>query len=182
MEELIFVFPNENHETEAKQFIEEFKKYNSQTNGTSNLDILFNEYSNWLQLIKDDTNREITSNGRVPSDTYFVKRVSDNTIVGMVNIRHILNDYLLEYGGHIGYCVRPTERNKGYATKILELSIDKCRELGIEKVLLVCDKGNIASAKTIQNNCGVLENEVIDDGEIIQRYWISTDLYKTKSI
>ena len=95
----------------------------------------------------------------------------------MINIRHSLNDYLLGRGGHIGFGVRPTERQKGYATKILSLGLNRCKELKIHDVLLTCNKDNIASVKTIQNNGGILENEIIDkeNVKIIQRYWIKTD-------
>ena len=95
-----------------------------------------------------------------------------NIMVGAVNIRHYLNESLLRNGGHIGDGVRPSERRKGIATKMIALALDECRKLGIEKVLMVCDKENIGSAKSIINNGGVLENEVEVDGVIEQRYWI----------
>ena len=97
----------------------------------------------------------------------------DSKIVGTINIRYKLNDYLLRIGGHIGYGIRPSERCKGYATKMLALALEKCRELGIDKALVTCDKDNLGSAKTIINNGGVLENEYTEsDGNIVQRYWI----------
>ena len=93
-------------------------------------------------------------------------------MVGAVNIRHRLNETLLRNGGHIGDGVRPSERKKGIATKMIALALEKCKELGIKKVLMVCDKDNIGSAKSIINNGGVLENEIEADGVINQRYWI----------
>ena len=96
-----------------------------------------------------------------------------NIMVGAVNIRHYLNESLLLNGGHIGDGVRPSERRKGIATKMIALALDECRKLGIEKVLMVCDKDNIGSAKSIINNGGVLENEVEVDGVVEQRYWIN---------
>ncbi len=93
--------------------------------------------------------------------------------MGAVNIRHYLNDYLLQYGGHIGDGIRPSERRKGYATKMVGLALEECKKLGINRVLMVCDKDNIGSAKSIVYNGGVLENEFADeDGTIEQRYWI----------
>ncbi len=109
--------------------------------------------------------------GLVPGTLYFLIGESNN-IYGALQIRHELNEYLLNYGGHIGYGVRPSERRKGYATKMLSLALEKVKELGIDKVLITCNKDNIASAKTIINNGGILENEVIEDGKIKQRYWI----------
>ena len=85
---------------------------------------------------------------------------------------HYLNESLLFNGGNIGDGVRPSERRKGIATKMIALTLDECRKLGIEKVLMVCDKDNIGSAKSIINNGGILENEVEVDGVIEQRYWI----------
>lgn len=116
--------------------------------------------------VKDD------SQGLVPDSTYFCLDVERDIIVGAVNIRHYLNENLLQFGGHIGDGVRPSERRKGIATKMISLALDKCRELGINKVLMVCNKDNVASAKSIRNNGGVLENEVESDGIIVQRFWI----------
>lgn len=90
----------------------------------------------------------------------------------MIDIRHRLNEYLLQFGGNIGYSVRPSQRRKGYATEMLALALEECRKLGIDRALVTCDKTNIGSAKTIQKNGGVLENEVLEGDRITQRYWI----------
>lgn len=110
--------------------------------------------------------------GLVPDSTFFCLDEERNIIVGAVNIRHFLNEALLLNGGHIGDGVRPSERGKGIATKMIALALDECRRLGIGKALMVCNKDNIPSAKTIQKNGGILENEVEVDGVIQQRYWI----------
>lgn len=94
-------------------------------------------------------------------------------MVGAINIRHYLNESLLLNGGHIGDGVRPSERRKGIATKMIELALQECKRLGIDRVLMVCDKVNIGSAKSIRNNGGILENEVVVDGVVEQRYWIT---------
>ena len=121
-----------------------------------------------------------TSEGLVPDSTFFCLDEERNIVVGAVNIRHYLNEALLLNGGHIGDGVRPSERRKGIATKMISLALDECRKLGINKVLMVCDKGNIGSAKSIENNGGILENEVVVDGVVEQRYWI--DLDKVRSV
>lgn len=108
----------------------------------------------------------------VPDSTFFCLDEDRNIIVGAVNIRHYLNESLFLNGGHIGDGVRPSERKKGIATEMIALALNECRKLGIEKVLMVCDKENIGSAKSIIRNGGVLENEVKVDGVIEQRYWI----------
>lgn len=110
--------------------------------------------------------------GLVPDSTYFLLDTELNQLIGAINIRHALNEHLLKAGGHIGDGIRPTMRSKGYGTKMIRLGLEKCRELHINKVLMVCDKDNIASAKTIIKNGGILENEVEYNGIIIQRYWI----------
>ena len=114
-------------------------------------------------------------NGWVTDSTFFCLDEDRDIMVGAVNIRHYLNEALLLDGGHIGDGVRPSERRKGIATKMISLALDECRRLGIERVLMVCDRDNIGSAKSIINNGGVLENEVVVDGVVEQRYWIELD-------
>ena len=111
--------------------------------------------------------------GLVPDSTFFCFDEKRNLMVGAVNIRHDLNDYLLKYGGHIGDGIRPSERRKGYATEMIRLALEECRKLGLTRVLMTCDKNNIGSAKSIIRNGGILEDEVLEEGVIKQRYWIS---------
>lgn len=110
-------------------------------------------------------------NGFVPYTTYFCLDEDRNIFVGAVNIRHYLNDSLLLNGGHIGDGVRPSERRKGIATKMIGLALKECKKIGLDKVLMVCDKKNVGSAKSIVKNGGILENEITVDG-IVQRFWI----------
>jgi len=174
MEKLKLLKPNKSFENQAKEYIQEFIDNESGINGTGGLDSFVDKYDEWLIKLDNDLDINNIKPGRVPTSTYFLIRESDGKLIGMISIRHELNDYLLKFGGHIGYSIRPTERRKGYATKLLRLGLEKCIDLGINKVLLTCDKLNIASAKTIQKNNGVLENEIfnIDSNEVFQRYWI----------
>lgn len=129
-------------------------------------------YEDLINCWKTQTTNKAYEEGFVPASLYFL--IDENMrIYGALHIRHELNDFLLNYGGHIGYGIRPSERKKGYATKMLSLSLSFAKQLGIKKALVTCDKTNIASGKTILNNGGVLENEVIEDGELIKRYWIN---------
>lgn len=131
--------------------------------------------------------KEETKNS-VPDSTYFALDIERDIFVGAVNIRHYLNDQLLLNGGHIGDGVIPSERRKGYATEMIRLALEECRKLGIDRVLMVCYKDNIGSAKSIINNGGVLENEIpAENGKIDQRYWISlkkryADRYMNKRV
>ena len=111
--------------------------------------------------------------GLVPDSTFFCFDGKRNLMVVAMNIRHDLNDYLLKYGGHIGDGIRPSERRKGYATEMIRLALEECRKLGLTRVLMTCDKNNIGSAKSIIRNGGILENEVLEEGSIKQRYWIA---------
>lgn len=108
----------------------------------------------------------------VPDSTFFCLDTERNRFVGAVNIRHRLNEGLLRTGGHIGDGIRPSERGRGYGTRMIALALDECDRLGIRRVLMCCDRDNRASARTIQKNGGVLENEVEDGGRWVQRYWI----------
>ncbi|MBR5995207.1 MAG: GNAT family N-acetyltransferase [Eubacteriaceae bacterium] len=115
-----------------------------------------------------------TADGKVPDSVFFLLDTERDRLLGAIDIRHYLNDELLREGGHIADGIRPSERRKGYATEMIRLALIECRKLGIDRVLMTCDKDNIGSAKSIMNNGGILENEIINsDGVIEQRYWIT---------
>ncbi|HGH7181020.1 TPA: GNAT family N-acetyltransferase [Bacillus luti] len=108
----------------------------------------------------------------VPDSTYWLV-TDENKIVGAVNIRHSLTEHLFNAGGHIGYGIRPSERRKGYATKLLALSLEKTKELNITKALVVCDEVNTASEKTILHNGGLRDKDFTEEnGNIVRRFWI----------
>ena len=134
--------------------------------------IWVNDFHDFDYYINNLDTKEDNENGWVPDTTLFCLDKDRNILVGAVNIRHYLNDALLKTGGHIGDGVRPSERRKGYATAMIALALDECKKLGIDKVLICCNKENIGSAKSIINNGGILENEIEVDGHIEQHYWI----------
>ena len=134
--------------------------------------IFRNDYEDFAYYLEHLEYKE-PQEGLVPDSTFFCFDEKRNLMVGAVNIRHDLNDYLLKYGGHIGDGIRPSERRKGYATEMIRLALEECRKLGLTRVLMTCDKNNIGSAKSIIRNGGILENEVLEKGVIKQRYWIA---------
>ena len=129
----------------------------------------YRDFDAYIQILNAQPEPD---SGLVPDTTLFCLDRDRNIFVGAVNIRHYLNDRLLRSGGHIGDGIRPSERRKGYATAMIGLVLNECRKLGIDRVLMCCNKDNIGSAKSIINNGGVLENEIEEDGKIEQRYWI----------
>jgi len=129
------------------------------------------DYKEWIEHTYRFENEDTYPKEFVPAHTYFLVS-EDKKIIGAINIRHRLNDYLFNFGGHIGYGIRPSERKKGYAALMLSLALPIAKSLGIDKALITCDKDNIGSAKTIISNGGFLDNEVVEDGKITQRYWV----------
>ena len=136
-------------------------------------------YINWNGDFEDYLERmQILAKGEnipadeVPRNTYFL--FCDGKIIGRSEIRRELNDELKTIGGHIGGDVRPSERRKGFATLMLEMTLEKARDLGLKRVLLTCDADNIGSAKTIEKCGGKLEKQITDKatGAKISHYWI----------
>lgn len=171
-----FVFPSLLYKEKAIQFIHEFYEYNSEINGSGGLNRFLKEstYEEWIKKVYADMDVANILPPRVPALTYFYVREEDGKIIGMINIRLALNDFLRREGGHIGYCIRPTERQKHYATDMLNSGLKVCDTLGIREVILTCDRLNTASAKVIQNCRGELVEEFYSDTfqENIQKYII----------
>ena len=176
MERLIHVVPDISYKEAAIAYINEFYEYNSHINGVGGLHRYLDNYEGWLEKLETDRQQE-PNEERVPAETYFLVRESDNRIVGMINIRLCLNERLQKRGGHIGYSIRPTERQKGYNKINLYLALKRGQELGMEEVVLDCNKDNLGSAKTMQTLDGKLIKEWYDeiDNEIDQRYSINVN-------
>ena len=127
----------------------------------------------YLEIQVDYAAGRNMADGHVQATTFWAIS-GEGEVVGMLRLRHRLNDALLHSGGHIGYYVRPAARGTGVATEMLRLALDEARALGIERVLLTAYTTNSASVRVIEKNGGVLENVVPhpETGEPHGRYWI----------
>ncbi|GAB3555439.1 hypothetical protein GCM10027404_32350 [Arthrobacter tumbae] len=128
-------------------------------------------WEQYLDKVERDRAGINLSLGRVPATMLFA--AIGNQIVGRVHVRHELTPALLVEGGHIGYCVRPAHRRRGYATEMLRQGLRVVRSLGIERALVTCDDDNQGSISTIERCGGVLEDTVAAEGSAPKRrYWI----------
>lgn len=167
------LIPTIEYADEIKAYREELLKYGSSFDGTGALKRT-NNPAEWIEYNKLFLEKETVPEGLVQATQFIYVRENDDKIVGMIQVRHHFNDFLEKYGGHIGYSVRPTERRKGYAKRMLGEALLFCKELGIGKVLVTCLSDNEGSRRTILANGGKYESTVkLPDGdEYLERYWI----------
>lgn len=164
------ILPSEEYSDQIQAYKDSFEGNFSSMHGSGGLAAL--DVNQWLVSCRDYMKGKNLPDGHVPSTQFIGVRISDNKLVGMLSLRHTLNEFLAHAGGHIGYSVRADERCKGYAKEMLRQALEVCRQMGISDVLITCNRENTASAKTIEVNGGILENEVESHGDIMKRYWI----------
>ncbi|MBR4427287.1 MAG: GNAT family N-acetyltransferase [Spirochaetales bacterium] len=167
------VEPTMEYSRQIQAYRKEFLDCGDSMDGTEGLR-RYEDPKDWIERLDSLKDPSKIPSNLVPASLYMYVREEDDKIVGMIDIRHYLNEHLAQFGGHIGYSVAPSERRKGYASQMLGLVLPKCRELGIEKVLITCIKGNEGSRRTILKNGGVYESTVYEKDEEIdlERYWI----------
>jgi predicted acetyltransferase len=172
-----FVLPTIEHEHSAVEFIKELHDHSSETNGDGGLAYFLENstYKDWLIKIAKDRDLANIPINRVPQYTYFYSREGDDKIVGIISFRLALNDFLRREGGHIGYSIRPTEREKGYGTAMLRETLAVCGSIGLCNVIICCDKTNLASAGVIKHCGGILDAEFYSETfkAVVQRYKIT---------
>ncbi len=168
---LLLVPPTPGDRERVWDYRNEFHKNGEAMPGAAGLESC-ETYGEWLAAVRDNASEATVRTGLVPATTLLALDADAGTLVGMIDIRHRLNAHLLAVGGHIGYSVRESCRRRGYAKRMLALALDRCHGLGLNRVLITCDRLNAASARTILANGGVMENEVSQDGRVTQRYWI----------
>ena len=172
--EILLVIPNMELKTDANLYSEECFAIDGIVYGDCGLH-KSNTYEEWLEHLKRMRYENAVPEGSVPSTTYFAVHRDSGKIAGMIDIRHRLSERLANRGGHIGYSIRPSFRGKGYAVSMLELALAKCKEIGMNEVLITCDGENIRSAKTAIH-CGGKE-EFTDKSrkENFRRFWIKIE-------
>jgi predicted acetyltransferase len=125
----------------------------------------------WVARLNDESGPATQlGTGRVHCTYRWI--VENDQVLGGIALRHELDDSLMREGGHIGYGIRPLARRRGLASWALGQMLDEARVLGIEKVLIVCAVDNIASARTIEGQGGVLEDIRLTARGSLRRYWI----------
>lgn len=165
--------PTIEYDRQIQAYRKEFLDSGDSMDGTSSLRRFENSQA-WIDYINAHKDPLTVPDGHAPASQYVFIREEDQKIVGMIDIRFRLTDYLERFGGHIGYSVAPSERRKGYAAQMLGLSLRLLKQSGVANVLITCIQGNEGSRRTILHHGGVFESTVYepDEGVNIERYWI----------
>ncbi|MFO7170095.1 MAG: GNAT family N-acetyltransferase [Chloroflexota bacterium] len=130
------------------------------------------DFEGWLRRTRDYAAERGQPAGLVP-ETFYCSAAGD-TLVGVIRLRHRLSPALEEYGGHIGYDIRPSLRGRGLGTRQLALCLEQARARGLARVLVTCDDDNLVSVRVIEKNGGVLADKRFHapTGKLVRRYWI----------
>jgi len=166
---LILVRPSLELKKEALSYRQEHFEHGEMTiNGSELLDKT-ESYEEWLASVARNANPLTVSPEWVLTDTFFAID-SENKIVGIIDLRHTLNEFLINFG-NCGYSVRPSERKKGYATEMLKQLLIVAKEAGLKQLHLSVERDNLPSVKAIINNGGIYERSFDYEG-------IQADIYK----
>ena len=176
MDELKLIFPTAAYADQIAAYRIAFLKAGNSMDGTGMLRSC-DDPLDWIQKSEDLRHEETVPENWVPATQFICVRETDNCLVDMIQVRHRFNAFLEMYGGHIGYCVHPEERRRGYARWMLKNVLPFCWDLGLKRVLITCASNNPASRNTILANDGVYESTVYlaEDDEHLERYWIAPD-------
>ncbi|MCR4656186.1 MAG: GNAT family N-acetyltransferase [Lachnospiraceae bacterium] len=163
--------PVKEYESKAAAFKQEFiEKGETTINGSELLDQMYS-YDEWLTSVTNNSSHDTVNPSWVVTDTFFAFDENDS-IIGIIDLRHELNDFLKDFG-NTGYSVRPSQRRKGYATEMLGLILERARQIGMDKLQLSVERSNEASIKTITKNGGKYERSFTFEGEKADVYMIN---------
>ena len=174
-ENVILVKPDASYREEIASYRKEMLLAGSSMDGTGALRRM-QDPMEWLEYNAIMEHPDTVPKNKVPATQFVLTDPESRRIYGMLQIRHDLNEYLRKFAGHIGYSVRPTERRKGYAKKMLRLALTYCKEtLGLQRVMVSCLVENEASRRTILACGGVFEEKVYEHMEHVwlEKYWIT---------
>jgi predicted acetyltransferase len=165
--------PDARYESTLRSFVREFAEAGEDLVPWVLAD-LGGDVNAYVEYLEQQSRGQNLPDGRVPHSTFWLVDGSGE-VVAISNLRHRLNEFLSEVGGHIGFGVRPSARRQGFATQVLRCTLIEAQRLGIERVLVTCDKGNLGSERAIRKNHGVLQDEIWSDvySRVVQRFWIA---------
>ncbi len=165
------VRPTKELKEKAIDYRQEHFNHNELVINGSELFDKMDSYEEWLEKVSNNSKIDTVDINWVLTDTFFAIREDDNKIIGIIDLRHVLNDFLKNYGNS-GYSVRPSERRKGYATEMLSLLVEYAKKCGLKELHLSVERTNIPSVKTIIKNGGKLERSFEFEGELLDSYLI----------
>lgn len=180
MEHFYLEIPSLKRKNQIIEYIDELVFYNSDINGIEVFAKILDGYT-FEQVLEHCLNLEneeyAKKLGKAQMKTLLLIRKEDDKVVGALNIRWNLPEKSKQFGGNIGYGIRPTERRKGYNKINLYLGLIEAKKLGLDKVKLVCDANNLGSVRTIESLGGTLERTEIDpyDGVLTSVYWFNIE-------
>lgn len=163
-----FILPTIKHKADVLAFYDEFTRSGGTCIGITD----YQNYEKWLQNMINRKEEKNLPDGYVRENFYLC--YDEDKMIGVFSIKFKLTNYLIKYGGHIGYAVLPSKQNQGLGNRILKDGLNLARQLGFNRVLCVCDDDNVASEKIILKNGGVFENKLYDSIEDVhvKRFWI----------
>ena len=166
-----FVLPTEENKKDVLDFYEEFENHDETCIGFA----LYKDFSSWLTQMKNRKSGTNLPKGYVRENFYLC--YENEKLIGVFSLKFELTEYLFNFGGHIGYAVRPSMRNQGWATKILKQGLEVARDYKFKKLLVVVDEDNLPSIHVVLHNKGMLENTVYDSKEdvYVKRFWINIE-------
>ncbi len=167
------VLPEEVNVLDVVELFDELYNESELVNGCGNLEKM--DVDEWLLFTKNNRDKETCYKGILPNTTYVL--VDNEEAIGFLNLKHELDDKARIRYGHIDMSIGPSKRQKGYGRQMLGLSLDKAREKGLDRVLLIAEQGDKVTNKIILDNGGQLDNTVIivedDEASYWKRYWIN---------